>query len=77
MQAAQNAEGISKERKTWEFVFHRFATPTRWTWTQVAKSGRTIQKSPVSHSSLAAAVVEATCRGFDVSEDRYQVIELD
>ena len=63
-------------RKTWEFVFHRFASPTRWTWSQVAISGRIIQKSPVSHSSLAEAVTDATFRGFDASRDYYQVIEL-
>ena len=65
------------EKKTWEFVYHRFLTPTRWTWTQVARGGRVIQKSPVSHPSLASAVVEATVCGFDAFEDIYQVIELD
>jgi hypothetical protein len=72
----QRAE-VMAGRKVWEFVFHRFATPKRWTWAQVSRSGRTIQKSPVSHSSLAGAVMEATSRGFDAGEDRYQVIELD
>jgi hypothetical protein len=65
------------EGKTWEFVVHRFASPTRWTWSQVAMSGRVIQKSPVSHSSLAEAVTDATFRGFDAFKDYYQVIELD
>ena len=69
--------GLITERKVWEFVFHRFAEPHRWTWTQVSRNGRIIQKSPGSHSSLAAAIMEATCRGFDAFEDRYQVLELD
>jgi hypothetical protein len=73
----QQLMNVKTERRTWEFVFHRFATPTRWTWTQVTKAGRIIQKSPGSHPSLASAVTEATISGFDAFEDVYQVIELD
>lgn len=77
MQQAHNARTAGVEGQTWEFVYHRFVTPARWTWTQVTRAGRIIQKSAVSHPSLASAVTEATISGFNAFEDVYQVIELD
>lgn len=77
MQPVHDAKAPGAERRTWEFVCHRFATPTRWTWTQVTRAGRIIQKSRVSYPSLASAVTEATMCGFDAFEDIFQVIELD
>jgi hypothetical protein len=77
MQKTGNVKSSVAESKTWEFVFHRHAMVKRWTWTHVSSGGRIIQKSPVSHSSLAAAVMEAAALGFDAFQDRYQVIELD
>ena len=68
---------MAAQRRIWEFIEHRFARPTRWTWAQLGRSGRTIRKSPTSYSSLAAAVTEAVVCGFDPVSDGYQVIDLE
>ena len=68
---------MAGQRRIWEFVEHRFARPTRWTWTQLGQSGRVIQKSATSYSSLAAAVTGAAVCGFDAASDGYQVINLE
>jgi hypothetical protein len=60
----------------WEFTSHEFAAPDRWTWAQVAPSGRTIQRSREAFSSWVNAVADATAHGFDPASDGFDVIRL-
>jgi hypothetical protein len=60
----------------WEFTSHEFAVPNRWTWAQVAQSGRTIQRSRGAFPSWVHAVTDATAHGFNVTNDSFDLIRL-
>lgn len=61
----------------WEFVAHKFVEPPRWTWVRVSESGRAFQKSPATYESLGKAVGNAMLYGFDGTQHKCRLIELE
>ena len=60
----------------WEFTEHRYSNDPRWTWAQVSKHGRVVQKSDRAFSSYGNALANAARHGFDAGRDEFRLVEL-
>ncbi|HUF81472.1 MAG TPA: hypothetical protein VMN03_10080 [Burkholderiales bacterium] len=58
----------------WEFEAYQYGPFPRWTWTQFDARGHMIQRCAISYLAYEHAVRNASLNGFDISKDRYRVV---